>query len=169
MYLELQNLRIAIVKLAKSNSFDSPISLLTCSANPSMAEFFRHLRCSHPLNPLVRVHPLNEPLMHHQDVGSSRDLRMDADGKDKCVIVLIAPGEHVLPCSLHAVRINVSMLVQIVNTTSYQWNIVLTAFGLAPSHWNGGQSSNVQFAGISTISDFSACFMGTIHSSGCFE
>jgi hypothetical protein len=35
---------------------------------------------------------------------------MDADREDKCVVVLIAPSEHVLPGALHRIRVNVAVL-----------------------------------------------------------
>jgi hypothetical protein len=114
------------------------------------------------------IDPFDEPLMHHQNVRTARDLGMNANREDERVVRTVAPCEHVFPGAFDGIRINIAMLSKLLASEIEMMYEYHTALGRAPSHWNGGQSSNVQFAGISTTSLFSACFIGTIQCSGSF-
>jgi hypothetical protein len=56
------------------------------------------------------IDPLNEPLMHHQNVRATRDLGMNANREDERVVRTVAPCKHVFPGAFDGVRINVAML-----------------------------------------------------------
>jgi hypothetical protein len=87
--------------------------------------------------------------------------------------MLIAVLELFLPLALDRPGIHVTMLVCLVSilllSRTGQTSVIciisrpLTEFAWVRDHWNGGQSSSVQLAGISTNLDFSLCFRGTIH------
>lgn len=91
--------------------FASPsFALLSSPTYPAGSKLLSHLSSRHPLNTLMCIYPFDKSLMHHQDMRPTRNLRMNANGKDECIVVVVAPGEHVLPCALHAVWINITML-----------------------------------------------------------
>jgi len=60
-------------------------------------ERIRHLLERAPLDTLMSVDPLNQPLMHHKDLRLTADLRVDADREDEVVVLAVAELELFFP------------------------------------------------------------------------
>lgn len=48
--------------------------------------------------------------MHEEDVRAPADLRVNAHGKDKCVVLVVAPFKLFSPLSLDVIRIDKPLL-----------------------------------------------------------
>lgn len=64
---------------------------------------------------MFAVDPVDDSLVHIQDVRSSTDLRMDAHRENECIIMLIAILELFFPLALDRPGIHVAVLVCLVS------------------------------------------------------
>lgn len=67
-----------------------------------------------PLDALVLVDVLNQPLVHEQDMGAARDVGVDGDGKDELVVLAVEVVEVVPPDVLDVPGIDPSVGVCVV-------------------------------------------------------
>lgn len=74
---------------------------------------------------MLSIDPVNEPLVHSEDMRAPTDLRVDADGEDESVVVFITPLELFFPLLLDIERINVTLLLK-PSAQGYWLQLMLT-------------------------------------------
>lgn len=76
---------------------------------PPLLELLDHSLHGNPLDPFMLIDPLNQALMHQNDLRLPADLGMDAHGEHKRVVFTVQESELVLPQPLDHVGVDVAV------------------------------------------------------------
>ena len=84
-------------------------SLHGCTRKPSFLELLHHGLHGDPFDALVGVDPVDDALLHQHDLGLPADLRVDAHGENKTIVLLVHECEDILPRLLDRISIDIAV------------------------------------------------------------
>jgi hypothetical protein len=83
-------------------------SLNLDALNLAFSKLVGHVLKRAPLNSLMLIDPFDQPLMHHQNLRLTTDLRVNADRKNKMIVFSVAELELFLPKPFDLMRVDKS-------------------------------------------------------------